>query len=74
VRATVGREDSRGKGDSCADQGAEGELERGGITLEDDAAHGGLELEGLPKVAAKELLPIVAILNEERLVEIQSVA
>jgi len=73
VPATVGREDSRGNGDGCADQqGAEGKLERGGITLEDDAAHGGLELEGLPKVSAKEKLQIMAVLNEVLLVEIQS--
>src|SRR5258708_26578138 len=74
MSATVRGKHSSQYGDSGAgDQREKSKLERGGITLEDDAAHGGLELEGLPKVAAKELLPVVAILNEQRLVEIQSV-
>src|SRR5260370_14287132 len=74
VTATICSEHSRGNGDGRADQqSAKRELERGGMTLEDDAAHGGLKLEGLPKVPAEKLLQIVAVLNEEGLIEIQCV-
>src|SRR5260370_2573366 len=74
VTATICSEHSRGNGDGRADQqSAKRELERGGITLEDDAAHGGLKLEGLPKVYGEKVRQIVAVLNEEGLIEIQCV-
>ena len=75
MAATVGGEDSGGNGDGGADEESEeGELERGGIALEDDAADGCLKFEGLTEIATEELLEIVAVLCEERLIEIESVA
>src|SRR5712692_6826850 len=75
MTAAIRGEHSRGNSDSRADEeSAEGELERGGIALEDDAADGCLELEGLAEITAEKLLEIVAVLCEERLIEIESVA
>ena len=75
MAATIGGEDSGGNGDGGADEkSAEGELERGGIALKDDAADRRLEFEGLAEIAAEELLEIVAVLREKGLIEIQGVA
>ena len=75
MTAAIRGEHSRGNSDSRADEeSAEGELERGRIALEDDAADGCLKFEGLTEIATEELLEIVAVLCEERLIEIESVA
>ena len=75
MSATVRGKHSSRYGDSGADdQREKSKLQCGGITLEDDAAHGGLELKGLAKIPVAELLQIDAVLNEERLIEIQSMA
>src|SRR6266851_1845995 len=56
MTAAIRGEHSRGNSDSRADEeSAEGELERGRITLEDDAPHGRLEFEGLAEIAAEKL-------------------
>ena len=74
MTAAIRGEHSRGNNDSRADEeSAEGELERGRITLEDDAPHGRLEFEGLAEIAAEELLEVVAVLGEEGLIEIEGV-
>ena len=74
MAAAIRGEHSRGNNDSRADEeSAEGELERGRITLEDDAPHGRLEFEGLAEIAAEELLEVVAVLGEEGLIEIEGV-
>src|SRR5260370_17176347 len=74
MTAAIRGEHSRGNSDSRADEeSAEGELERGRITLEDDAPHGRLEFEGLAEIAAEKLLEVVAVLGEEGLIEIEGV-
>ncbi len=73
--ATVRGKHSSRYGDSGADEkSAESKLERGRIALEDDAADRRLKFEGLAEIATEELLEILAVLCEERLIEIEGVA
>jgi hypothetical protein len=62
----AGRNGNRGTNQ----QRTKGELQCRGIAFEDNAAHGGLELKGLAQISAKKLLPIVAVLREQGLIEI----
>jgi hypothetical protein len=73
--AAVGRENTRGNSDGRANEKSQkSKLQGGGVSLEDDPAHGRLELEGLPQIAAKNLAEVTPILGKKRLVEAECVA
>jgi len=72
MSATVrGKHSGRDGQGGADDQREKSKLERGGIALENDAAHRRLKFKRLPEIAAHELLEIVAVLHQERLIEIQ---
>src|SRR5882724_1268938 len=61
---------ARGDGNRRAnDKGEKRKLKGGGVSFENDAAHGRLEFEGLSQVTAHELPEIVCILRVKRRIQ-----
>src|SRR6266581_4156655 len=68
-------ETQRRNRDGCVNHKCEkGELQSGGIALEDDASHGSLKFERLPEIAVRELPEVAVVLHVQRQIQAKGVA